>query len=120
MHDHSKLEMDEVAYFIQLIADESTGGVPNGILTERQKMLIELHWKRNRHHPEFFSDLSKMSEIDIMEMVCDWAARSAQYQNSLLEFVHRMQNERFHFDDKMFEKVIAYCNVLISGSTAES
>lgn len=38
-------------------------------------MLIETHWKNNRHHPEYFKDISNMEELDIIEMVCDWYAR---------------------------------------------
>jgi hypothetical protein len=54
-----------------------------------------------------------MSEIDIIEMVCDWAARSEQYNNSLTEFAERVQRDRFHFNDEMYAKIRAYCNVLV-------
>lgn len=112
MHDHSKLEMDEVKYFVELLSEEDENHTPNGRLTDKQKKLIELHWKRNRHHPEFFSDCNKMSDIDIIEMVCDWAARSEQYNNSLIEFAHRIQSERFHFSNERFDDILKYCSVL--------
>ena len=108
MHDHSKLEMDEVQHFIQLPIESK----PNGRLTEEQRQLIEMHWKRNRHHPEFFSDYHKMSEIDILEMVCDWYARSLQFETDFMEFVNEIPRERFGFDDEFFDKVLQYSLIL--------
>jgi hypothetical protein len=111
MHDHSKFEMDEVEMFIKML-DGSDGSNPNGILTEEQRELIEMHWKRNRHHPEFFSDCNRMNEIDILEMVCDWYARSLQFGSSYFEFVDDIASQRFGFSDEMLEKIISYCKIL--------
>lgn len=112
MHDHSKLEMDEVEMFIQMPIEEHHDKKPNGRLTEEQRALIEMHWKRNRHHPEFFSDYHKMSEIDILEMVCDWYARSLQFETDFMQFVHDIPQDRFEFDDEFFARVYQYCLIL--------
>ena len=85
---------------------------PNGRLTAEQRTLIEMHWKRNRHHPEFFSDYHKMSEIDILEMVCDWYARSLQFETNFMQFVHDIPRDRFEFDDEFFARVYQYCLIL--------
>ena len=111
MHDHSKFEMDEVAMFIKML-DGSEGRKPNGILTDEQRSLIEMHWKRNRHHPEFFTCYTKMDEIDILEMVCDWYARSLQFESDFMEFVNKIPQERFGFDDEFFARIKKYCDVL--------
>jgi hypothetical protein len=111
VHDHSKFEMDEVAMFIKML-DESDGNNPNGILTDEQKKLIEMHWKRNRHHPEFFTSYTKMDDIDILEMVCDWYARSLQFGNNFTEYVENVPQKRFGFDEEFFTKVKQYCDVL--------
>ena len=112
LHDHSKLIMDEVKYFIELQASSIEGHVPNGILTEEQRKLIELHWKSNRHHPEHFSDYHEMTEVDIMEMVVDWKARSCQFETDFMKFVNNIPKLRFGFDDEFFGKVLEYCKVL--------
>ena len=36
----------------------------------------EHHKKFNRHHPEYHSNPKNMTNEDIIEMVCDWAAMS--------------------------------------------
>lgn len=110
-HDHSKLIMDEVLYFIKL-QSTSENGIPNGVLTEEQRLLIELHWKSNRHHPEHFSDYHEMTDVDIMEMVVDWKARSCQFKTDFMKFVNTIPQDRFGFDEEFFEKVLSYCKVL--------
>lgn len=112
IHDHSKFEMDEVEMFIKMSIKEHGKSRPNGKLTEDQKKLIEMHWKRNRHHPEFFSDYHKMSEIDILEMVCDWHSRAKQFGTDYMEFVNTIPKERFEFDDEFFDHIYKYCCIL--------
>ena len=46
-----------------------------------------------------------MKEIDIIEMVCDWHARSVQYGTNLMEFVTVRQENRFKFPQEMYEKI---------------
>ena len=53
-----------------------------------------------------------MDDVDILEMVCDWAAKSYQTNTSLLEFVKIRQENRFHFPDEMFAKILKYCEIL--------
>jgi hypothetical protein len=111
-HDHSKFELDEIKHFIQMPLCQCKTNKPNGILTNEQKQLIAIHWKRNRHHPEFFADYHRMDEIDIMEMVCDWHARSMQYETDFMEFVLTIPRERFGFDEDFFSHVLLYCDIL--------
>jgi len=111
LHDHSKLENDEVEMFSRLPCKKDEK--PNGVLTPEQKLLICTHWSRNRHHPEFFDSYKDMKEIDILEMVCDWHARSQQFQTDFMEFVMTVPRTRFGFDDEFFERVLKYCDVLL-------
>jgi len=50
--------------------------------SEFTESLIELavnhHRSSNSHHPEAFADIEDMSELDILEMVCDWTAMSQE------------------------------------------
>ena len=112
IHDNSKLETEELTN-LSMICDSNDSLVnPNYEMTDFDKKCIELHWKHNRHHPEYFRDMSDMGEIDVIEMVCDWYARSKQLNTNFLEFVFTRQKNRFNFPDEMFKSITKYCYIL--------
>lgn len=112
VHDNSKFE-DKELYLLSRLNDRLEAFTePEYELNENQKESIKEHWRKNRHHPEFFEDSSEMTDLDILEMVCDWAARSAQYGTNLIEFAETRQENRFHFKPDMYRKVIKYCKIL--------
>lgn len=113
IHDNSKLEDDEL-YLLSRLKDRKEAFTEAEYTPdEMTRMSIEEHWKRNRHHPEFFKDPSEMTELDILEMICDWHARSVQYGTDLLEFVRVRQKNRFHFNKKMYNDILNYCKILL-------
>lgn len=112
IHDNSKLVGPELELLSSLSEDKAGFTDPSIQLTSQQKKIIEYHWANNRHHPEYFKDVSEMSELDILEMVCDWYARSEQYATDFLSFVVSRQENRFHFPAEMFEKIYNYCVIL--------
>lgn len=111
-HDNSKFESEEMYCFLQLPNEGENMKNANAPLSEEVQHFIELHWKHNRHHPEFFNDYHEMEELDIMEMVCDWYARSLQFKTNFKEFVLTRQSIRFKFDDEFFKVVWKYCEIL--------
>lgn len=111
VHDNSKLGDEEIEAFSTIVNDKSCLGNAEKQLDEVKLNIIKIHWKNNSHHPEHFEHKEDMTEMDIIEMVCDWYARSMEYGNDLIEFVKKRQSERFHFPEKMFEKIIEYCEV---------
>lgn len=113
IHDNSKFSKEEL-YALSSISSSEALTDPNVLLSSDQQKLVEKHWKNNRHHPEYFSSINNMSEIDIIEMCCDWHSRSVQFGTDLVEFAKVRQANRFHFPEAMFEKILFYCNVLIS------
>lgn len=113
IHDNSKLEEEELLALSRIINDKDCLTNSKEQLSEFKKNAIALHWKNNRHHPEFFSDINNMTELDILEMICDWYARSMQYNTNFLEFVYDRQKNRFHFPEQMFKVIENYC-ILIS------
>lgn len=113
VHDNSKLEGHELKLMSRLWDKKEAFTDAQYTLSERQKEIIQEHWKKNRHHPEYFEDYSEMTELDILEMVCDWHARSSQYHTDLMEFAITRQENRFHFNEEMYEKIIRYCNILL-------
>jgi hypothetical protein len=51
---------------------------PKGIAA-RVKEAIHHHVTTNRHHPEFHADPNGMTEVDLIEMVCDWTAMAQEF-----------------------------------------
>lgn len=112
VHDASKMSEKELQGFIKLnnIKESMTNSASK--LNDYEKEIISVHWKNNRHHPEYFDDYHDMTEIDIMEMCCDWHSRSKEYGTNFLDFVKERQKNRFHFDKEFFSRVFFYCCVL--------
>lgn len=51
---------------------------PEGV-AEAAKRAIHHHVTTNRHHPEFHADPNDMSDVDLIEMVCDWTAMAQEF-----------------------------------------
>lgn len=111
-HDDSKFESDEMREFLQLPKEGENMRNARAPLSPTTQSLIQRHWKHNRHHPEFYVDYHEMTEVDIMEMVCDWYARSMQYGTNFKEFVLTRQEMRFKFDEDFFAVVWKYCEII--------
>lgn len=120
VHDKSKLSDEELDSFLELKIKDKCFKNANSIMNDFEKQHIAIHWKNNRHHPEYFEDINDMEEMDILEMVCDWAARSMQYGTDLVEFVETRQKNRFKFPDNMYEKIHGYCEIMKSLMTQAS
>ena len=79
IHDASKFTPHERVPYIWLTEfhrRRQTGEAftyPTGI-EEQVKASIQHHLTTNRHHPEFHAEPDAMSDVDIIEMVCDWTA----------------------------------------------
>ena len=114
-HDNSKFDRDEFRKLSQILKQESKQCFTNAQtqLSNDEKKAIKYHWDHNRHHPEFFENPSEeMTELDIIEMVCDWYARSLQFGTDFIPFIMERQENRFHFSDKCFAKILKYCNLI--------
>ena len=113
VHDNSKINNRcELIALSKIINDKSTLRDSSVPISSIMRDAIQLHWQNNAHHPEHFKSMIDMSKLDIMEMCCDWHARSMQYKSDFLSFVKERQEERFHFPDWMFAEIWHYCEVL--------
>ncbi len=121
VHDNSKINnRSELIALSKIINDKSTLRDSSVPISSIMRDAIQLHWQNNSHHPEHYKNVVDMSKIDIMEMCCDWHARSMQYNSDFLSFVKKRQEERFHFPDWMFAEIWHYCEVLNdNGSSPE-
>lgn len=112
IHDNSKLDDNELKNFLELKIKEKAFKNAKSLLNDYEKEKISVHWKKNRHHLEYFNNIEDMQEIDIIEMVCDWFSRSLQYGTDIIEFAETRQKNRFKFSEDMYKKIIKYCNIL--------
>ena len=70
------------------------------------KNIVDMAWNhhksKNRHHPEYHNNPKHdMSNEDIIEMVCDWAAMSQEFKNSLSLWIHKHATRREFTDDQI-------------------
>lgn len=114
IHDNSKFSNEEINCFMNLKPNKETFVNPQKTLSEEEKKAIKLHWKNNKHHPEYYENVNDMEEVDILEMVCDWHSRSVEFGTDLIEFAKVRQENRFHFSKNVFEKILMYCYILNS------
>jgi len=82
------------------------------------------HIKNNTHHPEFWLDdkaktdvgtnrddsircvdASKMPNIDVAEMIADWAAMGEELGNSPREWFDKVKDVRWHFSEHQEELI---------------
>ena len=114
LHDNSKFtNEEELRSFAEIINDQQSLKDYSKSLSPLSKEYLKLHYKNNSHHPEHFSSPADMSKLDVMEMVCDWHARSVQYGTDLLKFVNESHIPRFKFPKWMIPEILHYCDVLL-------
>jgi hypothetical protein len=51
-------------------------------MEELVRAAIKHHVTTNRHHPEFHDDPNDMTDVDLIEMVCDWTAMSQEFDQN--------------------------------------
>lgn len=84
-HDDSKMTLDEFAGFTRINAaarEHPFGSEEYREGLRREKPVIDLHYSRNSHHPEFHGTDAQpkgMGWLDIVEMVCDWRGAYLAY-----------------------------------------
>lgn len=84
VHDASKFGPEEYLPYVWLTEHHRCrqSGVdfeyPEGVEDE-VKRAIDHHLTTNRHHPQFHADPNDMTEVDLIEMVCDWTAMAQEF-----------------------------------------
>lgn len=106
VHDASKFGPEERVPYVWLTEYHRCRrlGVPFEYpagVAEQVRSAIRHHVTSNRHHPEAHADPSAMSDVDLIEMVCDWTAmsqESGQDGGSARGWAERALREKFAFD----------------------
>jgi len=74
---------------------------PSGIEEEIARA-EHIHVTSNRHHPEYHSDINAMTDVDIIEMVCDWTAMAqvrGENNGSASDWALKVVGNTYPFDE---------------------
>jgi hypothetical protein len=94
---------------------------PDG-MEERVRAAIQHHLHSNRHHPEFHDDPNHMTDVDLMEMVCDWTAMAQEFGEcggSARGWADKTVGVRVHFDETRRDFVYKTIELLDSRRLAD-
>jgi hypothetical protein len=119
-HDASKYGPEERVPYIWLTESHRCrqAGIPFVYPTgmdERVRVAIEHHMKTNRHHPDFHADPNCMTDVDVIEMVCDWTAMSqelGQDGGSARGWADKTIGTRLRFNDERCQFLYAMIDLL--------
>jgi len=109
-HDLSKYRWSEAKYFAKTIFDlkHLTYGSEGYKQTLAElKPAIDLHYKRNSHHPEYHNSINKMSKTEKLEMVADWLSACKRHKDGNIFNSIEINQKRFNYDDQTKEWFIS-------------
>jgi hypothetical protein len=122
LHDASKFGPDERVPYVWLTefhrcrrAGEPFA-YPDG-MEGRVHAAVDHHMRSNRHHPEFHADPNDMTEVDLIEMVCDWTAMAQEFNQdggSARGWADKTIGIRVRFNDQKRRFVYAMIDLLDS------
>lgn len=115
-HDMSKYRWSEAKYFAQTIFDlknSTYGSEEYKELLAIIKPAIDLHYSKNRHHPEFHDlDFSKMTFEDEIEMIADWNSACKRHKNGNIYKSIEINQKRFGFNDSKKDLYILIVKII--------
>ena len=120
VHDASKFDPEERVPYIWLTEfyrskrDHESFAYPEG-MQQRVLAAIAHHMSNNRHHPEFHSDPNQMTEVDLIEMVCDWTAMAQEFNQcggSARGWADKTVGTRVAFDSQRTEFIYRMIDLL--------
>lgn len=106
VHDASKFGPEERTAYIWLTEAHRCRQLgepfayPEGV-EAAVRAAVRHHFACNRHHPEFHADPNDMTEVDLIEMVCDWTAMSQEFHQdggSARGWADKTLGNRIHFN----------------------
>jgi hypothetical protein len=107
-HDESKLQEPEKSAYDNLMRFKETHSMTYGSpeYAEGLKILgpaLEHHYQNNSHHPQHTPEgIAGMSLLDVLEMLCDWAAAAERYKDGDLGESLKTNRTRFAISDQLF------------------
>lgn len=76
---------------------------------------VKHHNSTNLHHPEYWDSIHDMPEVYVAEMVCDCAARSAEFGSDVREWLENVATVKYDFamTDDIGKMINKYLNMLL-------
>jgi hypothetical protein len=108
VHDASKFGPDERIPYVWLTEFHRCRRAgepfeyPAGV-ADQVKAAVRHHVTSNRHHPESHADPNDMTDVDLIEMVCDWTAMALEFGQdggSARGWADKTIGHRVAFDDE--------------------
>lgn len=127
VHDASKFGSDEripyiwITEFHRCRHSGTPFDYPRG-MEGQVNLAIAHHMRTNRHHPEYHADPNDMSDVDLIEMICDWTAMSQEFGQdggSARSWADRTIGIRVHFNDAIREFIYGMIELLDFNLKAE-
>ena len=125
VHDASKFGPEERIPYIWLTEyhrcrrSGEPFSYPDG-MEDRVRAAIDHHMTTNRHHPDFHADPNDMTNVDLIEMVCDWTAMSQEFgqdSGSARGWADRTIGQRLHLNEDRRKFVYEMIEVLDSNAS---
>lgn len=114
-HDLSKFNKEEFEYVYKMSIIKTVFGSKEYYkLVDSNKSAKLSHCKSNRHHPEYYGDIDKMSIIDMGEMLCDWCAASKGSGAGMVNSLN-INAKKYKINNKLFNSLlrdIKECNFI--------
>jgi len=114
-HDKSKFEEPEKIGYIyrtwqsHCIFNNIDFSPPEEIIEKS----VNHHLKNNSHHPEFHGCPDDMSDMDMIEMVCDWFAMGQEFgEKSIRPFADKVLANKYKFNSENLKKIHSYIDLL--------
>lgn len=95
---------------------------PDG-MEERVQDAIDHHVTTNRHHPDFHAYPNDMTDVDLIEMVCDWTAMSQEFSQdggSARGWADKTIGNRLHLSRERKQFVYAMIDLLDSNLKSDA
>lgn len=114
-HDNSKFESPEREVFVEhtpALNKVTYGSEEYKKHTSQMKEAIQVHYSRNKHHPQFNDingysyqclndSIRAMNMLDIIEMLCDWLAASKRHADGDISKSLEINEKRFHINEQL-------------------
>lgn len=104
VHDLSKYSWSEAKHFMKVVCcmkNHTYLGEEYQRDLEILKPALAHHYERNSHHPQFYDGtVSQMSQLDQIEMLCDWLASVRKHSDGNIFKSIEANQDRFKYDDK--------------------
>ena len=108
-HDRSKLSSPELELFdeyTEKLATTTYGSDEYRGYLEAMGPALGHHYRVNAHHPEHFENgIHDMTLVDLIEMLCDWAAATLRHEDGDLDRSITQNRERFGYGPEL-ERVL--------------